>query len=332
MMSTLWGIILGVVMAAVITVYCGDLLQRLLPQRDAASPVTAAVPAPEAVLSVPPAATPEAVKLPMAVPDDGLAAMPLTAEQADRMLAQRWQEYAENAAAWQPVGEFRWRECFVRAAATHGVPESLLLAVASGESGFDPAARSGQDAVGLMQIQWPGTSHHLGIRREADLYDPCTNVSAGARYLSELTRRYGNDLYRAVAAYNYGPGRINEGTLPQGAHWYSQYIYQHLQRVLGRENDIVSEPRPHPVDGSGYQVLLSFNHHYRARDFLAFLHSQAPQLDLAQRSELLGRHEVVLLYADEVERQRGIDIIERTGLLAFAPENVTSEQEKNHVL
>ena len=243
----------------------------------------------------------------------------------DSSLSRKWREFAAQAATLQAVGEFRWRQCFARAAATHGVAEPLLLAVASGESGFDPAARSAKDAIGLMQIRWPETSRHLGITREADLYDPCTNVMAGARYLAELSERYGDDLYRAVAAYNYGPGRIEDGPLPEGARWYSQYIYQHLQQVLGRPHVPTSELLTHQRAGdAGFQVLMSFNQAYRARDFIAFLQRQESSLRLAQRSEALGRHDVVLLYDDEQQRRSALQAIQRTGLLAVAPDNTQS--------
>jgi hypothetical protein len=200
------------------------------------------------------------------------------------------------------------------------VPESLLLAVASGESGFDTTARSDKDAIGLMQIRWPLTSRHLGIRREADLYDPCTNVDAGARYLAELGSRYGGDLHRTLAAYNYGPGRIGDGPLPTGAEWYSQYIYQHLQRVLGRPHVPSSTLLAgSPKSDGGFVVLTHFNQPYRARQFADYLSGLAPDARLAHRSESLGRHEVVLLYESGAERDRGLNAIRGTGLLASHP-------------
>ena len=232
-------------------------------------------------------------------------------------LEQRWAEFAEQADSLRPVGDFRWRSCFTRAAAAHGVSESLLLAVARGESDFEPAARSDKDAIGVMQIRWPDTSHHLGILREADLYDPCTNIDAGARYLAELSERFDNNLHRAVAAYNYGPTRIEAGAMPEGARWYSQYIYQHLLRVLDRPHVASSELLPtRPSDGPGFEVLISFNQAFRARDYKNYLESQIPGLELAYRSEVSGQHDVILLYQDQAGRQRGLEAIRGTGLLA----------------
>jgi len=314
MMSTLSGLVLGIAAAGAVTVFYGDALNRKLCEMIHATELTvqttAAVPA--SVMEPeprPPAASAAAPSEPAATP----AVAP-----PDALLARRWQEFAEQSGELQAIGEFRWRDCFRRAAATYGVAEPLLLAVASGESGFDSAARSDRDAIGLMQIRWPDTSKHLGIHRQADLYDPCTNVSAGARYLVELTERYKNDLHRTIAAYNYGPGKIDEGPLPPGAQWYSQYIYQHLQRVLGRHHVSSSDLLPVADSGdTGYRVLMSFNQLYRARDFMAFLQTQEPELSLAQRSETLGRYEVILLYQDEAERQWAFEAIARNGLVTL---------------
>jgi soluble lytic murein transglycosylase-like protein len=337
MMSTFSGLVVGVVTAAAVTVLYGDALQRKvrdmvrteLPfvERHIVAPPTRALAASDAEASENVAATPtqvDAPEQPVALP---AAASPRrdmpknvrTDDTADGpTLEQRWAQYAAGAAASAPAGDFPHRECFTRAAAATGMPEALLLAVARGESNFDSAARSDKDAVGLMQIRWPGTSRHLGIRREADLYDPCTNVDAGARYLAELSGRFDGDLHRVMGAYNYGPGRIGAGPMPKGAQWYSQYIYQHLQRVLGRPHVASSALlAQRPGNGGGYQVLMTFNRDYRAREFMHYLRAQAPGVELAQRSERLGLHEVVLLYDSVEERRLGLQELGATGLVAL---------------
>lgn len=317
MTSTLSGLLLGIATAVVVAALYGDELNQRV--RALLEPVQLSVThsarAPEPSLPTE-AVVEEPAPEPVAKGTEQVAeaSEPPSPEQDDG-LASRWAEFAAVADQLQPVGDFRWRECFTRAAASYGVSEPLLLAIASGESNFDPAARSEKDAIGLMQIRWPDTSRHLGVLREADLYDPCTNVAAGARYLAELSDRFDHDLHRVVAAYNYGPQRIETDVLPEGARWYSQYIYQHLQRVLGAPHIPTSELIP-PVNGTGggFQVLVRFNQPYRARDFMAFMDTQIPGLELAHRSEALGQHEVVLLYKDETERRRALDSIRDAGL------------------
>ena len=124
---------------------------------------------------------------------------------------------------------------FVPRPRRYDLPETLLLAVARGESDFEPTARSKANAHGVMQILWPTTARHLGIYRLSELYDPCTNIDAGARYLKELVARFDGNLHLALAAYNYGPERISAdvANIPKGATWYSGYIYRHLDYVLG---------------------------------------------------------------------------------------------------
>ncbi|MCZ6829080.1 MAG: transglycosylase SLT domain-containing protein [Gammaproteobacteria bacterium] len=247
-------------------------------------------------------------------------AEPNPEQQAEPNLEQRWSEYAASADKLLPVGSFPWQRCFQRSAASYDLPLALLLAIASGESDFDPAAHSDKNAIGLMQIRWPITSRHLGVRRQADLYDPCTNVDAGARYLRELAQHYADNLHLAVAAYNYGPARVSLGQVPEGALWYSHYIYQHLQQVLGLEPSATSELIPAPArPDAGREVLMTFTRAHRARDFIAFLSRQIPGLNLQQQSESLGRHEVVLLYSSEVEKRRAIQALTAAGLEILGP-------------
>jgi hypothetical protein len=318
-MSTVSGFLLGALTAASLTVVYGDKLHHSLGEAAARyspqSPVTMDIV--QTITKTPaqplPADMPQGLaKAPVPLPSETDA---VTGD-APSDLEQRWAEFAAQADTLVPAGEFPWRSCFARAAATYEVPETLLLAVASGESNFDPAARSDKDAVGLMQIRWPGTSRHLGVLREADLYDPCTNVDAGARYLLELAGQFDNNLHLMVAAYNYGPGRIASGALPEGARWYSEYIYGHLQQVLGAKHVAPNPVIPGAaVSGAGQQLLMSFSGVQRARDFIAFLNSQVPEVNLQLRSDALGQHDVVLLYHSEHERQSALNSISAVGVL-----------------
>lgn len=229
-----------------------------------------------------------------------------------------WSEYVANEAQRAPLGKFPYPHCFRRAAGAHGLPLSLLLAVARGESNFQPRARSRANAYGLMQIRWPQTAWDLGIYRLADLFDPCTNVEAGARYLKRLKDRYGGDLHLALAAYNYGPGRIpSDGSrLPTGAVRYSAYVYRHLRRVLwGTEASPPLEPPPFEVvRRPGRFVVITFDNPYRARYFVERLRASAPGLRFERSRTDDGRYAVSLLYAGTGELRRGRDRLAGLGL------------------
>ncbi len=130
---------------------------------------------------------------------------------------------------------YPYQSCFEIASRLHHVPLDVLLAVAATESDWNPDARSAANAHGIMQIQWPETARHLGVTRVAELYNPCLNIELGARYLRELLDRNGGDLSRALAAYNYGPGRIEgRAALPPGAAGYVGRVDGQRRRILRR--------------------------------------------------------------------------------------------------
>ncbi len=90
------------------------------------------------------------------------------------------------------------------------IPWYLLAALVREESSFDADAVSHAGAVGLTQLM-PSTarevSEKIGIERP-ELTDPATNLSLGARYFSDLIRRFEWNPLLAVCAYNAGPSRV----------------------------------------------------------------------------------------------------------------------------
>jgi soluble lytic murein transglycosylase len=82
------------------------------------------------------------------------------------------------------------------------------------ESVFNPRAKSGANAYGLMQLVIPTASMmarkyspgNTGIYAET-LYNPALNIELGTAYMREQLDKYGRIEYMA-AAYNAGPGRV----------------------------------------------------------------------------------------------------------------------------
>jgi len=93
-----------------------------------------------------------------------------------------------------------------RAAEKHGLPPEFVKLVARAESAFNPQAMSPKGAIGLMQLM-PATAAALNV----DPHDAEQNAEAGARLLKDLLLQYQNQpdqLRRALAAYNAGPGAV----------------------------------------------------------------------------------------------------------------------------
>lgn len=225
-----------------------------------------------------------------------------------------WRTYRNEQAHLEPAYRFPHSSCFGVAALAHDLPETLLLAVARGESDFAATARSKANAHGVMQILWPGTARHLGIHRLSELYDPCTNIDAGARYLKEMLGRYDNNLHLALAAYNYGPQRIatDGSNVPSGAAWYSGYIYRHLNYVLG-EGTVAPATGDALYSDIGQSTLVTFGEPYRAAAFIARLEQQAPSLSLDWFRRGTGEFEVVMTYADREDFNRSARLLSSAG-------------------
>lgn len=101
-------------------------------------------------------------------------------------------------------------EALTNAANATGLSPALLKAVATVESGLNPGAVSSAGAVGLMQLM-PGTAATLGVDPEST----AQNALGGAEYLKNLLGEFHQNLALAVAAYNAGPGAVDQyGGIP----------------------------------------------------------------------------------------------------------------------
>ncbi len=128
----------------------------------------------------------------------------------------------EQSSAVQAAGTYG--ADFAGAAASTGVPEALLNAVASTESSFQPGAVSSAGAEGLMQLM-PSTATSLGVNP----FNPSQAVNAAAHLLSNYHQQFGS-WSLALAAYNAGPAAVKAYS---GVPPYSQ-TQNYVQTVLSR--------------------------------------------------------------------------------------------------
>ena len=100
-----------------------------------------------------------------------------------------------------------------------GIDPAWAYAIIRAESAWMPDARSGADARGLMQLL-PSTARLVSRRQDiafdGNLYDPRTNIQLGTHYLAHMAARYGGAPYLATAAYNAGPGRVDDWLSERG--------------------------------------------------------------------------------------------------------------------
>jgi len=112
-----------------------------------------------------------------------------------------------------------------------GVPQDLIyLAVA--ESGFQPQAMNGSSGAGGMWQFMPQGGY--GLERNGyfdERFDPEKSTIAYAKYMKILYNQFG-DWYLAMAAYDWGPGRVQHAVAKTG---YADYWELYRRNVLPGE-------------------------------------------------------------------------------------------------
>jgi soluble lytic murein transglycosylase-like protein len=111
-----------------------------------------------------------------------------------------------------------------QASEKYGVDANLVKAVIQNESAYDPSAVSSAGAVGLMQLM-PATAANLGVENSLD---PAQNIDGGVKLLRELLNQFGGNVTNTLAAYNAGPGAVQQfGGVPP-----YQETQTYVKRVL----------------------------------------------------------------------------------------------------
>lgn len=116
---------------------------------------------------------------------------------------------------WKWMYPIKYEEEVIQASNRFQVSPYLVLAIIRAESDFSTDKISRKGAVGLMQVM-PDTANWVvnqgGFQpiTEAQLFHAKTNIDIGVWYLSFLLNMFGGDQIKAIAAYNAGPGKVND--------------------------------------------------------------------------------------------------------------------------
>lgn len=108
------------------------------------------------------------------------------------------------------------------------------------ESGGNPNAVSSAGARGLMQVM-PATARDPGFGIRPSDGSQADDVRVGREYRAAMQRRYGGDPAKMWAAYNAGPGRLDEAIRRGGENWLAfmpaetrAYVTNNLSQLRGR--------------------------------------------------------------------------------------------------
>jgi len=278
----------------------------------------------------------------------------------------KWKNYylavTEGIISDEPDFKFPYDKCFRDAAEDNNIPLTVLLAVARGESDFNPDAglgKKGHNAYGIMQIQWfddknSDTARDLGFTSKNQLFEPCENIKAGAKYIAWLLKAFDNNMYKAIAAYNIGIGNMQKGLEKKAETFYSNYIYHHLKTVAGQQLatldlEIITTQQLASLDNKQTNVptmtgekikasekaeakvespraekvyipknKLVINRFYsanKALNFMKFLQSQDNSLKIEWFGNNIGETYIVMLYESPDEKSASLKKLENIGFI-----------------
>lgn len=117
--------------------------------------------------------------------------------------------------------------------------ERLAAITVQSESGGNPNAVSPVGARGLMQVM-PATARDPGYGIKPSNGSQADDVRVGREYLAKMQEIYGGDLSKMWAAYNAGPGRVDDVVRKHGSNWLANmpaetraYVAKNVAQVGG---------------------------------------------------------------------------------------------------
>jgi membrane-bound lytic murein transglycosylase D len=120
----------------------------------------------------------------------------------------------------------KYKEMILKILRDNGVPQDLIYQAIT-ESGFQPQALNRSSGAGGMWQFMPFAGSYGLVRNGYfdERFDPVKSTIAYAKYMKSLYAQFG-DWYLAMAAYDWGPGRVQHAVAKTG---YADYweLYRH---------------------------------------------------------------------------------------------------------
>lgn len=172
----------------------------------------------------------------------------------------------------------------------YGIDPRLVQSMIQSESNWNPKAVSNKGARGLMQVMPQTAAGDLGISDPEKLYDPATNLDAGARYFKMMREKFGNDR-DALRAYNAGPGNASMSKTLGGD--YADTILKRIAQAAPEKaapapasapsaTDMASIPQPILQQMKISAAMEAMGTEHPSRAFMAALGKQMAQYNMRE--------------------------------------------------
>ena len=135
----------------------------------------------------------------------------------------------------------KYEETVTKYAQEYKLDPFMVYSIIKVESSFNERAESNKGARGLMQItpstgEWIAEKLKIDEFKEDDLFLPEINIMMGAWYFSYLTEKFDGDVKLAIAAYNAGPGSVqnwlNDKNISRNGEVLSRIPYKETENYV----------------------------------------------------------------------------------------------------
>ena len=168
------------------------------------------------------------------------------------------------------VYPLEYRDEIIKASEDFKLEKNLIAAIIYTESHFNPEAKSGVGASGLMQLM-PGTAagvaKNIGMTdySPSRIFEPAVNIRLGSAYFRSVLDSRNNNIDVALSNYNGGPGvagkfqiALDRSVLPRETDGFIRKVkstWQAYDQVYGSDWQGPTKPFNTPEETSFISVI-----------------------------------------------------------------------------